>query len=425
MNPRLMVILLLIVFSVMRIPIGISLIFSCTIYIITSDLPLLVMAQRVSGGLNSYLYVAIPLFILAGNIMEDSGITNKLIYAARLLVGHLHGGLAQVNVLTSTMFSAVNGSALADIAATGPVIIPAMKKVGFGADFSAAISSASALIGPVIPPSISFVVYASIANVSIGRMFLAGFVPGIIMCCYQMAYCYYVAKKRSYPRTPRASAKERVIGLTTSMPALLMPIIIIGGIASGLFTPTESAAIAVLYGLGYTVITGNFKAKVFARQLYKAGVVTCAVLLVVAGASLLGFILTIEGTARQLVAFLMAFTTNTYVTLFILAVALLIFGMFMSVNAAVVILAPLLLPVARALNFDLVWFGVLMCLWLSIGLLTPPVCSVLQLTCIIAKIRLGEGFREVLPFILLMLFMTVLIVIFPKIVLFLPYYFMP
>ena len=426
MDLSLLLIILLIGFSLFGVPIGISIIASSLIYILSAGgLPLIVLAQKVSSGVQSYLYVSIPLYILAGGIMEESGITDKLLDASKLLVGHIAGGLAQVNVVVSCIFAGVSGSALSDVASEGPVIIPAMKKAGFDAPFAVAITAASSLVGPIIPPSIPFVVYGSIASVSIGKMFLGGTIPGLIMGAYMMLMCWYIAKKRNYPKYPRARVSEMVKGVWTSLPALLMPATIILGIGFGFFTPTESAAVAVLYGLTYSLIMRTFRLKKFVLQLYKSAITTTAVMLVVGGASILGYLLTIEGAPKRIVAFLTGLSSNPYIVMVAIGLFLMIVGMFMSVNAALVILTPILLPVAHAFNYDLVWFGVLVSIWLCVGLLTPPVCSCLQLACRIGKVSLMDGFKATLPFIIAMVVMSLLITFFPSIITFLPNLWMP
>jgi tripartite ATP-independent transporter DctM subunit len=300
-----------------------------------------------------------------------------------------------------------------------------MKKAGFSAQFSAAITAASSLIGPIIPPSICFVVYASLTNVSVGKMFLGGFIPGVIMGVLMMIQCWYMAKKHNYPCYPRARVREVIGGIVTSLPALMMPAIIILGIGFGFFTPTESAAVAVAYGLIYSIIVKTFRIKNFIRQLYKSALTTSATMIIVGGATLLGYLLTIEGTPRMIVAFLAGASDNPYIVMLAIGGFLLIVGMFMSLNAALVILIPIFIPIVQHFQLDPVWFGVLTCLWLGIGLVTPPVCSCLQLACKIADISLMDGFKATLPFFFMLVLMCTVITFFPAIITFLPNLLMP
>lgn len=408
--------------AIFGVPIGVALIASSMFYILsTGNIPSMVTIQKVSAGSNSFMFVAVPLFVLAGHIMEETGITDRLIEVSKAFVGHIAGGLAHVNVVVSMLFAGVSGAALADTAAIGGTLIPVMKREGFDAPFSVAITAASSLIGPVIPPSIPMVVYGGIAGVSIGKLFLGGVIPGIIMGLYMIGISYYLAKKRGYPRHAKASWKERVLTIYKALSGLLMPIIVIGGIVLGFFTSTEASVIAVVYGvfLGVFVLK-SIDLRTIVRILNKTANTTSAVMLVVGGATLFGYVLTIEGVPGQIINWLMGFSDNPQVILMLICFFLLLVGMFMSVNAALVVVSPILLPIVNTLGIDLIQFGVLMVVCLSIGLLTPPVCNCLQLACQIGEIPLMDGFKETFIFIVAMFLLTLAMVFFPPLVTFLP-----
>lgn len=417
-----LIILLVIILSFIGIPIAISLISSSLFYIlITGKLPLIVLVQKMSSGVDSFLYVAIPLFIFVGLIMEKSGISDRLISLSRSLVGHIPGGLAHINIVVSMFFAGVSGSALADTAAIGGTLIPMMEKEGYDTPFSVAVTAASSLIGPIIPPSIPFVVFGGIASVSIGKLFLAGVVPGIIMGAYMMVISYYIAIKKGYPSYKRVTVKEMLYSIYKAIPALIMPIIIIGGIIIGWFTPTEASGVAVIYGIFVSIVVfRSMSFKNFIDILSSTCLTTTTVMFVVGGASLFGYILTIEGVPQNIVKFLSNISVNPQLILLIVCLFLLVLGMFMSVNASIVLVAPLLVPIFKSLGFNLVHIGVVIVLFLCIGLLTPPVCAVLQLACQIGDIPLMTGFKATLVFIIAMILMSTIIVFVPQIVLFLP-----
>lgn len=418
----LLAIILVIVFAVIGIPIGVSLILASLCYlVIDGTVPLIVVVQKVSSAMQSFLLIAVPLFILSGHIMEESGITKRLLKVSKALVGHLPGGLAHINVVVSMMFAGINGSALADTAAIGGMLIPAMKEEGYDAPFSVAVTASSSLIGPIIPPSIPFVVYASLASASIGRMFMGGIVPGLLMGGGMMALIVFYARKRGYPRYQRATAKELLIAATEALPALIMPLIIIGGIIFGLFTATEAASVAVVYGIimGFVGLR-TLKLKRLIELLNKSALTTAAVMYVVGAAGLFGYVLTISGMPAKVTAFLSQISPSATVTFIIMCLLLLVVGMFMSVNAGLILCMPLLVPVAKSFGIDMIQFGVVVVIILNMGLMTPPVCSCLQLASKLGGITLGNGFKASWPFLILLFLICLLLILFPSLTTFLP-----
>jgi tripartite ATP-independent transporter DctM subunit len=362
---------------------------------------LLVVPQNMVTGVDIYVLVAVPFFILAGDIMGEAGFTRQLVAVANTLVGHLRGGLAHVVVVAEIFLSGITGSAVADTAAIGRVLIPSMKEEGYDVDFAAAVTAAAGIMGPIIPPSIVMIVYAAVMQTSVAALFAAGIVPGLIMALGLMLVSYSIAKKRQYPiRGQRASGREILVAIRKATIPLMMPVIILFGILGGIFTPTEAAAVAVAYGL----IVGFAGRWLRWRELGKvlsATVVTSAmILLIIACARLMGWMLVIEMIPQKTGEFLLALTTNKYMYLLIVNLFLFVVGMFMDPGVAIIVLGPILEPVAVKLGVHPLHFAIVMVVNLSIAQLTPPVGYVLYVASSIAKISLDRLVRAVWPFIL-------------------------
>ena len=403
-------------------PIGISLLAGGLLYLeLAHRVPVLVAAQRVATGIDAFSYLAIPFFILAGELMNRAGVTDRIFELARTMIGHVRGALGYVNVLASMLFATLSGSAVADAAGLGKMEIAAMERQGYDRDFSAAITAASATIGPVIPPSISMVVYGLTAGVSIGALFLAAYIPGILMGAVLMGMVYYYAHTRQYPVYPRASLREFLRALQNSALALLVPVLIIGGIVSGFFTPTEAGA----FGVFYTLVIGLFAYKTLRwrdlpRVFLDAALSAANVLFIIAISALVGWLLTLEQVPQRLAIWVAEHVREPWLFLLSLNALLLFVGMFLAAQPAIVMLTPVLLPVAQQMGVDPIHLGVIMVVNLMIGLLTPPVGLVLYVVSDIAQVPVLHLARILIPFIFALLVALLITTYAPGLVLWLP-----
>ena len=364
------------------------------------DIILGTVPQLVSAATSKAVLQAIPFFILGGNIMDASGISRKLIHLAEACVGHLRGGVAMVCVLVACFFAAISGSGPATVAALGIIVIPALVKAGYDVGFAAALMATAGAIGVIIPPSITFVVYGSISDTSIGDLFIAGVLPGLVMGAALIAVTFWLGRKKELTRLPKASGKERWKAFKDAFWGLLMPVIILGGIYGGFFTPTEAAAVASIYGIVIGFCTRKLKVKDLWPLLVDSVSQTAVVMLIVGTASLFSYALTLTGIAADASAALISFVGDSkFLFLLIVNIILLIAGCFIDANSAMYIIVPILVPVARALGIDLVHLGCVMVFNLAVGLVTPPVGVNLYVGCGIAGIKLKEICKGVMPLI--------------------------
>lgn len=380
-----------------------------------------VMGQRMYSSTTAFPLLAIPFFILAGNLMNTGGMTERIFRFAHSLVGHFKGGLGQVNVLGSMVFAGMSGSALADAMGLGAIEVKAMVKSGYQPRFAAAVSAASATIGPVIPPSIPLVIYGSMSGVSVGALFLGGLVPGILMGVAMMVTVYIIAVKRNYPREPRATAHEVVRALLGGLAAIATPALIMGGILSGIFTPTEASVAASIYAL--------FLGLAVYRELHWADLPeilwdtvrqTAQVMFIVAAAGLFGWLLIYLRVPDALIAWLSALSGNPLVVLIIINVILLMLGCFMEGIAIMLLTIPIFMPIIGQLGINPVHFGVLMTLNLMLGLLTPPVGMVLYAMSSVARVPMMVLAKELVPFLVSLFVVLALITAVPVLVTWLP-----
>jgi tripartite ATP-independent transporter DctM subunit len=412
----------LFVFFALNIPISFSMILTSVIYLLfKGDIPLIVAAHRVAAGTDQYLLLCIPFFFLAGELMNAGGIMTRLVGFAKSLVGHIPGGLGHVNVVSSMLFSGISGSAVSDASGLGMLEIELMRRSGYDDKFSGAITAASATIGPVIPPSIPFVIYGGITGVSVGRLFLGGIVPGLLMGLFLMAFVYRIAIKRGYERSKRATFIEILRELYRSILVLILPLIILGGILSGAFTPTEAAVVAAVYALivGTLILKGIRFRQVF-PLLVRVGSNSAKLLFIIASASLFGWIMAREGVPLLLAKTFLSISNNPYVILLLVNILLLALGCFMEPITIMIILVPILTPLIETLGIDLVHFGVVITLNLMIGLVTPPLGMVMFVVVNIANVTIGELTRELLPLLGALLIVLLLITYIPSLVLWIP-----
>jgi tripartite ATP-independent transporter DctM subunit len=414
----------LIVLLALNVPVAYSMLGVSILYLLLKpDLPLIVVAQQVAAGTDKYLLLAIPFFFLAAEFMSAGGIMQRLVDLARALVGHLRGGLGLMNVLASMFFAGVSGSAVADAAGMGRMEIEMMRRGGYPHAFAAAVTAASATIGPVIPPSIPLVVYGSIANVSVGKLFLGGFAPGALMGIFLMASVWLIAGRRGFPNTDWIGWRQFAASVTQSIPVIMLPVIILGGIFSGVFTPTESAIVAAAYALVIGLALGELRLPHVPGVLVRVAADTSRVMLIVATAALYSWILAREGLPGEVTAFFLRIDADAWLFLLLVNALLLILGCFMEPLPIMVIVVPTLLPVVNALGIDLVHFGLVVTLSLMIGLITPPVGLILFVIMDITKLTLEALLKETWLFFAALLAVLALITYVPWVVLAVPNFF--
>lgn len=377
-----------------------------------------IIPTKMVMGINNFTFLCIPLFVLAGEIMSISGITKRIVDFSKNLVGHITGGLAHVNILASMLFAGLSGSATADAAGLGPIEIAMMEEGGYDRDFSSAVTAASAILGPIIPPSMNLIIYAVAAgNVSVVELFLGGIGPGVIIGVSLMVACYFMSKKRKYPKTDqRATIKEIAKSFLETLPAMFMPILIMGGIMGGIFTATESAAVAVIYA----IFVGRFVLKTIKfRDLYQpilsAAKMTASVMFIIAIASAMGWVITRLRIPYAISQFFLAYANNKFIFLLLANILLLLIGMIMDLAPALLIMTPILVPTATALGINPLHFGVMVVVNLCVGLVTPPVGMTLFVTANVAKISLARMYKAILPFIVVEIVALILIVYIPGI----------
>jgi len=415
-----LIIILFIFLMSLSVPISFCMLFATFIYVLITKQVAYTFIPLGMTSSSSILILAIPFFMLVGELMNRGGITKRIFKFADALVGHIVGGLGQVNVIASLIFSGVSGSAVADAAGLGVVELKAMKDAGYDVDFSVGITAASSTIGPIFPPSTTFVLFGIYAGVSIGSLFLGGALVGILMAICLMIAVYIISKNRNYPRHPRVSLKVLWGSFKETFWALTVPIILVGGIVSGQTTPTETAAVALLFSLFlgffvYKELTLKNMVKILKNGIENVGMV----MLLIAAGTVFGWVLGIEKVADSFNIFIMSIHSK-FVAILVINIFLLFLGTFMVTEAAMIITIPILMPAIYSLGIDPILFGVAMSLNLMIGLLTPPMAICLLIISKIANISFERVFRDVLPYYFALLFVVLLIYMFPPLTLWLP-----
>ena len=386
--------------------------------------PLYLIPQRMFTGVDSFILMAIPFFMLAGDLMGSTGLLQRLLRFTEALVGNVRGGLAQVNIVGEMIFSGITGSAVADASALGSVLIPAMKEE-YDVDFAAGITAGAAALGPIIPPSIPMIVYAtSTSGVSIAGLFLSGMIPGIMIGVGMMAIAYAIAWKRNYPvRKGRMTVKEFLARGWHALPALMMPIIILGGILGGIFTATEAGAVAVVYAVVSGFLTRDLKLRDIPPALLRSGVTTSIVFILIATANSVSWLLTTQQVPVLISNFLKSISPSPVLFLLVVNLFLLVVGCLMETTAALIMLVPILAPIAVSYGIHPVHFGFVVVMNLVIGLLTPPVGVLLFVTCGMANISLERVVRAVWPHLVWQLIVLALVTYFPGLALWIPRFF--
>ena len=412
---------ILIVLFIIKVPIGYALIISSIPAILLSGMPLDIIPKRLFTACDSFAFMAVPFFILAGTLMSQGGISERLIAFANSLIGRFSGGLGLVSVVACMFFAAISGSSAATTAAIGGIMIPEMEKRGYARDFSAAINASGGTIGVIIPPSIPFVTYGILTGASVSTLFIAGFGPGICMGLALMLVIYFISKRNGYREDNKAGFREILRSFLRAVLAILMPVIVLGGIYSGKFTPTEAAVVAVVYGLVVGVfVYRNINFKSLVNILKDASVSTAQILLLICAANLFGYVLTFNRIPDMVASFVLGISTNKLVILLLIDVLLLIVGTFMDTVAALIILVPIFFPVIQQLGVNPVHFGMIICVGLAIGMITPPFGCCLFVACGVADISLEAITKKVIPFIIVLVVVLLLVTYVEPVSLFLP-----
>lgn len=406
---------------VIGVPIGPALGGATVAYSLAAGLPLALIPQKMFSGIDSFVLLCVPGFILAGNLMNRGGITEQIMRFSNNATGWVRGGLGIANVTGSMIFAGISGTAVAEAASIGAVMIPGMQRVGYDAAFSAALTASAATMGPIIPPSVPMIIVGTLTGLSVGRMFLAGAVPGLLLGAGMMLACYILARRRNYPRQPWCGFRELLRSFSGAFWALLMTVLILFGIVSGQFTPTEAAVMAALYGfvIGLFVYKG-FRLREVPDILIASAVSSASLIMLVGFANAFASILVSERIPQALATALLSFSHNKYVVILLINVLLLIVGMFMETIAALIILIPSLLAVAQQVGIDPVHFATFAVLNLMIGLTTPPVGVCLFVCANIARLSLSEIAAAILPFLLTNIVVLALVSYVPALTLWLP-----
>ena len=405
---------------VIGVPISISIGASAVLGCLSLGYPLVVIGQKMVSGIDSFLLIAVPLFILAGNLMNAGKITEKIFDTAKELVGWIPGGLGHANVVASIIFAGMSGSAVADAGGLGAIEMEAMKKNGYDEDFAGAVTAASSVIGPIFPPSIPLIIYGSVASVSVDQLFMGGVVPGLLMGVLLMVMVLYFAIVRRYERHPfrlRALIRQ----FLGSIPALITPVIILCGFVVGWFTPTEASSIAVIYSLLIALfLYRTLDWKSFKKCLKDSAISSANTLFIIGTSTLFTYVMAMEGISRQFADVILGISSNPNVVLLVINVLLLVLGMVMEPGAILTLMLPVLLPIANGLGRDLVHFGVMVVLNLMIGQVTPPFGVCLFVISDVNKLKLERLYRSILPFLVPLILTLILVTYIPGIVTALP-----
>ena len=417
---------LLFVFSLIGMEIAWAIGIACLAYITLSqftDAPTLyvLFSQQMTVGLDAFVLIAIPLFIFAGELMNVSGVTQRIVRVATAFVGHMHGGLANVAVMANFIMSGISGSALADAAATGTVLLPEMKKRHFPPAFSSAVIASAATVGPIIPPSIVFVLLGAIVEISVGQLFIGGVIPGFLMFVAMFIVTWWICRKRSYPREERATLREKGSSVFNGILALLAPVVIIGSIVGGIATPTEAAAVAVFYvGFLGLVIYRNTSLRDVLEAASNTAVASSVIMLTVATSQIFAWLAVQERLGEILTGAMLAVSENPFALLAMANVLMLVLGMFMEILPIMLILAPILFPLFQDLGVEPVHLGVVMVLNLMIGMITPPIGLNLFVISAIGGVEVIQIFKEAVPYFIVLVLVLIAITYIPMLTLFLP-----
>jgi tripartite ATP-independent transporter DctM subunit len=415
------------VLVVLRVPVAFALGLACIpVFFLDERLTPILLINEMWKSYDAFVLLAVPFFLLAANLMNSAGITERLVNLARATVGHLPGGLGHINVLVSMLFAGISGSSTADAAGIGSLLIPAMKKQGYDTSFSVAITACSSVMGVIIPPSILMIVWGGVMSVSIGGLFLAGVVPGVLIAAAQMGAVLVYAKVRHYPIYARASVREFITAVGQSVLALVTPVIIVGGIVGGLFTPTEASVIAVLYSMALGVfVYRTIGPRRFLSVLYDSARFAAISLFCIGTASAFGWILAYFSVPRALVGMMAGLASSITTTGILVAISFLIIGMFIDAIPAIIILGTILLPLSEHVGMHPLHFAIIGVISLAFGLVTPPYGLCLLIACALGEIEVIDALKDVAIILLPMLLILLLVIFFPELILYLPKLILP
>lgn len=409
------------VFGAMGMPISfVILLVSILMFLAIGSIPLMALTQHLVGGIESFILLAVPLFILAAKVMNTGKITDHIFDFAAVLVGHIKGGLAHVNILASLIFAGISGSAVADAAGLGEVEIKAMRARGYDDRFAAAITATSSTIGPIFPPSVPMVIYAGLTGTSVARLFLGGAVPGVAMAAFLIGAAYLVARRRGYPSEPRPTLAAAWRSFRGAFFPILSPVIVLGAIVTGVTTPTEAAVIAVLYSLVLSFASRTIRLQDLPRLFLETGVEAGVLMFIVGAVGALSWTLTFQMVPQALMDVLFGYTKEPAVVISLIVLVLLGLGLFMNPTPGLIVSVPFLVPLAEEVGIDLVHLGVLMVLVLAIGLVTPPVGLCLFIVSRIARVDISHIVREAFPYIVALVVVALLVAYIPRVTLTLP-----
>ena len=415
-SPVALAIIILLICLFFKVPVFISIMAGCVTYFsLTPGIPQLIVTQRIVSGTESIPLLAVPFFVCAGVYMNYSGVTERIMNFCSVVTGRMTGGLAQVNVLLSTLMGGLSGSNLADAAMEAKMLVPEMEKKGFSKAFSSVVTATSAMITPLIPPGIGMIIYASVTGVSVGKMFISGLGVGAILCIAMMILVHIVSKKRGYKpiRTEKLPAREVAGSVKQAFFPLCLPIIIIGGIRIGMFTPTEAGAVAIVYSLILGFCYRKMNAKNLIAGIKETVLTTASIMLIVGAASALSWIFTKEQIPQALTTFMLTHISNKYLFLLIVNIFLIFVGMFVEGNAINIILGPLLAPIAASYGIDPIQFGMMFIFNISIGSLSPPMGTLMFVTCGVTKCKIKDFIKESIPFYILLFIVLALLTFVP------------
>ncbi|MEO8858079.1 MAG: TRAP transporter large permease [Burkholderiaceae bacterium] len=409
------------VFMLLGMPIGYCMGLSAVLSILwDGQVPVLILAQQFYDSLDNFSLLAVPLFILAGELMSVSGITERLVNLSRALIGHVRGGLAQANIMTNMFMGAISGSSLADLTAIGSIMIPAMKREGYKPAFAVAVTACASMMAPIIPPSIIAVIYGSVTGVSIGALFLGGVFPGILAGLSMLGLAWYMAPGQGAHPSARSNWRARGRATSRAIPAIFMPVIIIGGILSGAFTPTEAGAVAAFYALLFGLIGRKHNLRSLYENFASAASMTAAALITLAGAGLFSWVLSRAGVGQAALQLMLSITNNKSLAMLVLIVFFFLLGTFLEPVPALIIVVPIMAPLIAHLGYDPVHFGIVTIMLLVVGSVTPPVGVLAMVACKIAGISYNQSLGALLPFTIAWMLVILLVAFVPDLVLWLP-----
>lgn len=411
---------------VIGLPVAVTLGLSSMAYLVFADIPLVVIPQKMYAGMDSFVLLCIPGFILAGNLMNSGGITERIVRFANALVGWMRGGLAQANIAASMLFGGVSGTAVADVASVGGMMIPGMKKVGYPGDFSAAVTAASSTVGPMIPPSVPMIIVGSLSGLSVGKLFLAGAIPGLLLGGAMMVTTYLLAQKKNFPREPWKGVKELFSSFTGAIWAIAMTMLIVGGLLIGITTPTETAVVASLYAAAVGLfVYRELPVRRIPKIIVDSGISSAGILVLVGTANVFGWILVAERIPQMLADGVLSITDNKFLVILLINLLLIFVGMFMETIAALIILFVPLQALAVAVGIDPLHFACFAVLNLMIGLTTPPVGVCLFVASNIARLPLSPVIRAITPYLITNIIVLLLVSYIPPLATWLPNTLMP